>query len=120
MSYRRVIPRDLFNEANFLKCVGRVSLLINDGLAPEGLQIHHAHAERGFLIVMDPGSGDLLMSNMYLTNKHGRKATFYRSLNSRDEWPIFVMDEHEDDEIEVFDSVGEFSSEFLTWTDTAK
>lgn len=30
MSYNRVIPRDFFNEAKLLKCLGRLSLLILD------------------------------------------------------------------------------------------
>ncbi len=29
--YTRVIPRDLFNEAKLLKCIGRLVLLIHDG-----------------------------------------------------------------------------------------
>lgn len=34
MTYQRVIPRDLFNEANLLKCVGKLALLHHDGLLP--------------------------------------------------------------------------------------
>ena len=30
MSYARVIPRDLFNEANLLKCLGKVALILMD------------------------------------------------------------------------------------------
>ena len=31
MTYRRVLPRDLFNEAKLLKCLGQLALIIHDG-----------------------------------------------------------------------------------------
>ncbi len=30
MPYHRVLPRDLFNDANLLKCMGRLIMLIDD------------------------------------------------------------------------------------------
>lgn len=117
MSYLRVIPRDLFNEANFLKCLGRIALLIEDGMAPDGLVLHHSSPERGFEIAMDSGSGDLMMSNMVLVSKSGRKAWLHRLLNSRDEWPVYIVDYNGDDEIEVFNQDATFTAEFLAWSE---
>lgn len=34
MTYQREIPRDLFNEANLLKCLGQISLIAHD--RPDG------------------------------------------------------------------------------------
>lgn len=36
MSYFRVIPRDLFNEASLLKCYGRLAILLDDMRSPLG------------------------------------------------------------------------------------
>ena len=38
--YERVIPRDLFNEAKLLKCVGLLVLKIHDGENPAN--VYHA------------------------------------------------------------------------------
>jgi hypothetical protein len=113
VSYRRVIPRDLFNEANLLKCLGRISLLIEDGKAPEGMRLAYTNPTRGFEIDQSPGSGDLCCLNLMLVTKAGR-AHIWRGLNSRDEWPIFVVNADEE-EIEVFDDNGAFAKEFLMW-----
>ncbi len=34
MSYMRILPRDAFNEANFLKCLAKLTMDIEDGLLP--------------------------------------------------------------------------------------
>lgn len=39
-SYRRVLPRDLFNEAKLLKCLGQLSLMIHDGKCE--LRVEHS------------------------------------------------------------------------------
>jgi hypothetical protein len=36
VSYFRVIPRDLFNEASLLKCYGRLAILLDDMRSPLG------------------------------------------------------------------------------------
>lgn len=120
MSYIRVIPRDLFNEANFLKCLGQLSLLINDGLAPEGLSIQHQRPETGFEITIDAGSGDLIMSNMFLVSQNGCRAWLHRPLNSRDSWPLYIVDWDEDEEIFVFAADGSLSKEFVDWATSKK
>ncbi len=113
MSYKRVIPRDLFNEANLLKCLGRVALLIEDGKAPAGIRLEHATPEQGFEIDCDPSSGDICCTNLTLVTETGR-AHIWRGLNSREEWPIFVVHVGSE-EIEVLDAAGNFTEEFLQW-----
>lgn len=114
VSYRRVIPRDLFNEANLLKCLGRVALLIEDGKAPDGMKLDHTNSSCSFEIDQSPGSGDLCCVNLILVTKKQGRVLIWRGLNSRDEWPIFVCTA-DDDEIGVFDDAGNFTEEFLAW-----
>ncbi len=115
-SYKRVLPRDLFNEASLLKCLGRVSLLIEDGMAPSGMRLEHT-GQNGFEIDQSPGSGDLCCMNLMLITPDGRRSFLWRNHNSREEWPLFVgaMVDGEEEEIEVFDTVGNFTSEFVVW-----
>ncbi len=61
MSYRRVIPRDLFNEAKLLKCVGQLSLLIHGGLA-DPLVVDYGGGP--FEVVQDSSNGGLFLSNV--------------------------------------------------------
>lgn len=116
MSYTRVIPRDLFNEAQLLKCLGRVALLIADGLAPKGLEIYHEEPHKGFIVEQDESSGDIYCRNMRLATKHGRECSPRHGLNSREPWALTVWSE-DDDEIEVFDAEGNLTPAFLTWAE---
>ena len=54
MAYTREIPRDLFNEANLLKCYGRLALL---AMNTPGLEVDHNGDL--FDIVQDPSCGAL-------------------------------------------------------------
>lgn len=116
--YLRVLPRDLFNESNLLKCLGRVALLIEDGKAPDGMRLEHTNQTGGFEIDQNPGSGDLCCLNLMLVTKAGR-AHIWRGLNSRDEWPITIGTEDLED-IEVLDGAGNFTEEFLAWAKGTK
>lgn len=116
--YKRVIPRDLFNEGNLLKCLGRVALLIEDGFAPEGMRLEHTGPAQGFEIDQAPGSGDICCINLMLVTNGGR-AHVWRSLNSRGKWPIFIG-AADDEEIEVLADDGLFAEEFLVWAKGGK
>lgn len=111
--YTKVIPRDLFNKGSLLKCIGRISLLIEDGKAPDGMRLEHTNPTSGFEMDQSPSSGDLCCVNLTLVTKAGR-AHVWRSLNSREAWAVYVAAaEHED--IEVLDGNGDFTKEFLAW-----
>ena len=113
--YTRVIPRDLFNEADLLKCMGRLSLLIHDGMAPDGMELEHFYPENGFDIGWDENDGSIWVTNMRLVVAPDRpKVGVWRPLNSRDKWPVYVYDETED-RIFIFDDEGNFRPEFLAW-----
>ena len=104
-NYKRVLPRDLFNEANLLKCIGKLTLMIEDGLIP-WLSYHYDNDE--FNVWQNESNGALYVGNIqfYVTGQAGNMLTIERPLNSRDNWPLFV--ETEEDSYSVFDEAGNF------------
>lgn len=63
-NYFRVLPRDLFNEAKLLKCVGRLCLLIHDRTAPESLAFEE-NGEPFRVALLDEGS--LTIANLVIS-----------------------------------------------------
>lgn len=111
MSYTRVIPRDLFNEAKLLKCLGQLALTIHDGVRiPRSLKIEHDESDdAGFRIEQDEGTGALYCSNLECTC-NGRLIGLRCHYNSKDAYPLwFILDEEED---RVFNEDGTLSVEF--------
>lgn len=98
--YPRVIPRDLFNEAKLLKCVGRLVLLIHDG---ELKQMSFEHDGEPFEIVQDDSDGSLSIVNIkfFLENE---PIDVYTRYNSKDSYPILYR--HKDVERYIFDDNG--------------
>lgn len=115
MGYQRTLPRDLFNEANLLKCLGRLWMLLED-YAPPGFQMVFDWPNRGFQIEQDPSDGSIYCTNIKVRNGAGKWVTPFRPLNSRDQWPLYIQDG--DDEIQVFEEDGGLAcltDEFLEW-----
>lgn len=111
MSYQRVIPRDLFNEAKLLKCLGQLSLIIHDGVGvPKGLALEHENPEEGFQIHQDESTGALYCGNLECFYA-GRLIGLRSPYNSKEAFPLrFVLDDEEDS---VFTETGALSPEFL-------
>lgn len=106
MSYRRVLPRDLFNEADLLKCYGRLWLL-----AENRKDIRFAEEDASsFAIDQDESDGSLTVTNLTF-QIHGKTCKLYRPLNSRHAWPLWVDDG--DDMVAVFTTGGELSPDML-------
>lgn len=97
MSYRRVIPRDLFNEANLLKCYGQIFINLETVETP-GIELEHDGEP--FDVQQDMGSGDLYVANVKLVVR-GTAIMLYRAFNSREPWPLYLTTENED-EVETF------------------
>lgn len=111
-TYRRVIPRDLFNDAKLLKCLGQLALIIFNGKdeansCPPTLEIDHDG--QPFNIVQDPEDGGLRCDNVTVTI-NGRPIKMTTNYNSRDNWPLYA-----DDTVPVFSEIGygRLSKEFL-------
>ena len=108
MTYQRVIPRDLFNEAKLLKCIGMLALHELEKGLPDGVQLdNHGDA---FNIIQDECSGDITCQNVRLEVK-GRRLFLWTPMNSREPHPLYIVVNHE--EIEVFEEGGSVSSEFI-------
>lgn len=110
MSHTLVIPRDLFNEANLLKCYGRIYLNLETADQPD---VELEHDGEAFDVQEDFGSGGLFLANVKLKVR-GSTCHLFRPLNSREDWPLYFLDDIEE-EIAVFAKDGSFSSEMLNF-----
>lgn len=107
MSYRKVAPRDFFNEAKLLKCLGRLTLLILDGKAPSQLR----YDESGdWNISRAYPTGDLYVVgvNIYANNS---RLNLYSRYNSKENYTLECLTE-DFNVIEVFNDDGSLSDEF--------
>lgn len=111
--YTRVIPRDLFNEANLLKCLGRLSLLIHEGIAPKNIRLDHSQECEEFQIYMNMDSGEIGCINL-IFYKDEEFFELVRPMNSKDPWPLFLYD-NDDEVIWIFDDDGNLSQQFIKW-----
>ncbi len=111
MSYLRVIPRDLFNEAKLLKCLGQLALIIHDGVrAPRGLSLEHENPEDGFQIEQNESSGVLYCENLSCAS-NGRGIELSIPYNSKEAYPLRFWT-GDDTEGYVFDDTGALADEF--------
>lgn len=108
MTYKRVIPRDLFNEASLLKCLGRLYIL-TDGRDT----IELTHRGGRFDIEQSEDDGSISCPGVMIVIG-GRLFTHRRPLNSREPWPLYVRPAYDDesDDIAVFDDNGDLTPEF--------
>lgn len=107
-NYQRVIPRDFFNESMLLKCMGKLTLLIHNNQLPPELVIDYD--DSGFEV--DLTEHGLEVSNATLSYG-GVPLTFFTPYNSREPWPMFVVNEENYEEVQVFDNKGNVLQEFL-------
>lgn len=110
MSYQRVIPRDLFNEAKLLKCLGALALHIHD-YRPAGVTLNHFAEDEGFRIEQNPDSGALYCSNLELT-AHGTVIGLSTPYNCKDAYPLNFADDSAEEDGRVFNEDGSLSNEF--------
>lgn len=112
MTYTRVIPRDLFNEASLLKCLARIYInLENLNVAITG-GADLEHDGDAFDVQQNPDSGGLRCANVRLIVR-GATCHLERPLNSRRTWPLYLTIDDDSDPIDVFADDGEFSPEML-------
>ena len=113
-SYVRVIPRDLFNEANLLKCLGQLCLKL-DTAGEHRAEMIGPHPGERFEIEQNPDSGGISAGNVVLI-VGGERCMMERPLNSRRPWPLYVTHvgiAEEYEPIEVFTDEGELTPDFL-------
>jgi len=103
MIYNRILPRDAFNEANYLNCIGQLELL---DISKEYSSFDGAPFDFGM-----SEDGDLYLLNYYWKTEKNDELYFYRGLNSREKFPLFIIFNGE--YISVFEIDGTLSKEFL-------
>lgn len=109
MTYQRVIPRDLFNEANLLKCYGQLCLKLEFYSIPK---VELRYAGNAFVIEQSgDDDGSLTIFNLQLRIR-SKVYKLFRPLNSREAWPLYAQNQ-DYAEWQVFDAYGELTSEFL-------
>lgn len=117
MSYRRVIPRDLFNEASLLKCLGQLWIKLDGANLNASLEFLDEGEPEPFDIIQDSNSGNLSVRNIaFLLGR--KRYGLERPLNSRQPWPLWVVAMEDDDDpdfetFEVFEGEGNLSAEFI-------
>lgn len=92
--YEHVLPRDLFNEAKLLKCLGQLALIIHDGKDKNNVRVpdleicNPDESREGFIIDLDVNTGQLYCSNLVFCFKGVPLSlgTFY---NSTSPYPIY-------------------------------
>lgn len=112
MTYTRVCPRDLFNEANLLKCLGQLYLM-TEGMP--GCSWADPQPGEPFVIDQDDADGSLSVANATLLID-GERCVFRRPLNDRDPWPLIcthVGTTMLSEEAAVFTDAGALSAEFM-------
>lgn len=108
MSYVRVLPRDLFNDSNLLKCIGKLVLDIEDGM----LDLSYEHINhRMFDIWQHESDGSTHIVNIDFYDNQNNAILFNRPLNSRKQWPLIC--DISDNEFNVFEEDGSYTKEFL-------
>jgi hypothetical protein len=115
--YLRVIPRDLFNEANLLKCLGLLTLALEQHQGHWASFAIQDDSVSHFEIGQDPSDGSIEVTNMPFMIG-GFRYRLYRPLNSRMDFPLYCLrmgDMHSDqhdcltDPVHVFNREGKLS-----------
>lgn len=118
-NYQRVIPRDLFNEAKLLKCMGILALWELDKVVPE-LKITISPYESdtdGFdIALLDEGA-------LFITNYHVSICDIFYDFktvyNSKRDYPLYITTKEAED-IWVIGDDGKPSKEFLDYINSLK
>lgn len=114
MSYIRVIPRDCFNEGNFLKCLGKLWIETQAfrSMDEKTGTVLFRYNGKPFAFEQD-ADGALYVTNVRVF-LHGQLCTLRRPLNSREAWPLYLSTANGLEDVEVFDKDGNLSAELLS------
>lgn len=115
MSYTRVIPRDLFNEAKLLKCMGFLCLAILDKKTPVEMSFDDEFVgEYGFRIGLWDDGG-LEVTNLTVCIKDV-PYLFRTTYNSKETFPLHLF--YDNCEYRVFDEAGNWDVEFIEFVNS--
>jgi len=113
MTYRRTLPRDLFNESSLMGMTGRLWIAINEDHPGNLARFVEDDVDR-FDIVQDESSGSISIANVTF-EVAGQRYLLERPLNARGKWPMWLRhpDDEDFEEIRVFDDEGNLSPEMM-------
>ena len=106
--HTRVIPRDFFNEAKLLKCLGHLELCIVDRQCG-GLPLTSEYDGEPFQIEQREHDGGLVCLN-YRCYLAGELLSLYTQYNSKSAYPL--LGEYRGQEYYLFDEQGRFMPNF--------
>jgi len=107
MTYQRVIPRDLFNEAKLLKCIGRLTCDLHDNKL-KGLTWEHDSEDFKIDQTVD---GDIYIANLRFFDDQGDAVEFFTQLNSKENWPLFMI--YKEDTYYCYNKKGKWMPHFF-------
>jgi hypothetical protein len=114
----RVLPRDAFNDANLLKCIGQIALLSLDRGYDDKFTIEYDGKPFDICQNTDDGSTYVANFRLYRPSDCGLiEIHLYRGLNAREAWPLYA--DCCDETCEVFNSDGSFHGKFLNMLESS-
>lgn len=114
-TYLRVMPRDLFNESNLLKCWGFLVLECMDGIYPE---LSYDDISGRFIVERDDTVYGFYLSNVSLYI-NGVPFRPFVPVNSRDKNPFYIeSEETEWESLRIIDDNGKLTAEFKNFVKT--
>lgn len=105
MGYIRVLPRDLFNESDLLKCLGRLWIVTENGNHSAKFETEDCEV---FDIQQNDDDGSIYVANVSFT-VNGDECQIFRPLNSRRKWSVYCHTI--DDDIQIFTESGDLTDE---------
>lgn len=112
LTYKRVLPRDLFNEAKLLKCAGKLVLLIEDHMAPPNLSYEYDTKQTdNFICGQDESNGAFFIKNVtFKLTDRLFDLVVYQNRNMN--WNAYAL--YPDyTEIPVFNEKGDLTTDFI-------
>ena len=106
----KVVPRDLFNDANILMNFGNLYIQL-EKINEHDLMQSNVEAGDQFKINMDKSDGSTSIRGVELVID-GNIIEVWRPLNTREKWSLWFRGE--EDDYEVFDDEGNLSVELLS------
>ena len=123
-NYKRVLPRDLFNEAKLLKCVGKIVLLIEDEMMPVTYHYDNTLTDN-FIVGQNQSDGSFFVKNIsfFAAGKFFDVVVYQNKNEMWNAYAHFVDGPAGScllEEIPLFTELGDLSEEFLEFCETIK
>ena len=118
VTYKRVLPRDLFNESKLLKCAGKLICLIEDEVVSNVLYEHDTTFTQNFIVGQDQSDGSFYLHNLTFYFRlpwpgDRVELEFNVTQDKTQNWNVYAVHAFWNEEVRVFTEDGEPTAEFL-------